>query len=265
MISLLRASRALALVGTMVVAAALPTATPAVASCLLPLQVPPPGSDDTVVVVGTVVGIEGARTELEVVDWFMGAGPRSTVTVVGGRDPEVISSADWTPAIGDDYVVVATAGTDGILHTDLCQQRIVTSELLDILHQTYGDPRSALAGLVELANATDDLVTITISDASGTLVRATSGSPGDGASVPPRELVVMNQTPTSLRLTWAGGPCHAADSLTIDETGRRFVLEQPGCAGDSIVHDRVLILEFSEPIEAADVQGSLHESVDIPD
>ena len=117
---------------------------------------------------------------------------------------------------------------------------------------------------VELVHATANTVTVDVQDASAGLVRASSGTPGDGASVEPYKLLVSNDNPTTLRLTWVGGPCDSANTLTIDATGRQFLLVQPECSGDSIVNDRILILEFSRPIAAADVQAFLQDGLDTP-
>ncbi len=117
---------------------------------------------------------------------------------------------------------------------------------------------------VVLSQATGNDVTIDIDDASGTLVDATSGTPGDGASVEPYQLVVTNDDLSTLRLTWVGGPCDAIDALSIDPAGTSFLLVQPECPGDAVAYDRILILEFSRPIAAADVQASLQDGLDTP-
>ncbi len=115
---------------------------------------------------------------------------------------------------------------------------------------------------VALANATGNDVAIEIVDESGTLRSATSGTPGDGASVKPYTVTVGNDDPTTLRLTWVGGPCDAQDLLAIDATGRRFLLVQPECPGDAVVFDRVLVLGFAEPIDADDVEAILQDGLD---
>ena len=115
---------------------------------------------------------------------------------------------------------------------------------------------------VVLAQATNKAVTIDITDQSRTLLAAMSGTPGDGASVEPFKLIVANDNPTTLRLTWVGGPCDSATSLSIDQTRRQFLLVQPECSGDSIVTDRVLVLTFSQPITAADIQPFLQDGLD---
>jgi membrane protease YdiL (CAAX protease family) len=115
---------------------------------------------------------------------------------------------------------------------------------------------------VVLAQATGKDVTIDVTDASGSLLTATSGTPGDGASVEPYKLVVSNDNPTTLRLTWVGGPCDSANTLSIDSTRHQFLLVQPECAGDSIATDRILVLTFDQPISATDIEAFLQDGLD---
>jgi hypothetical protein len=122
--------------------------------------------------------------------------------------------------------------------------------------------RPAAAIHVTLSQATNNDVTIDIADASGTLLTATSGTPADGASVEPYKLIVSNDNPTTLRLTWVGGPCDSANTLSINSTGRQFLLVQPECAGDSIVTDRILVLTFSKPVDAAGIEAFLQDGLD---
>jgi len=115
---------------------------------------------------------------------------------------------------------------------------------------------------VVLDVATSNAVTIDVADPSSTLVRAASGTPGDGASVEAYSVAVTNVSPTTLRLTWVGGPCDSANRLLIDEAHHRFVVVQPECQGDAIATDRVLELEFAMPIKASDVEASLQDGLD---
>jgi len=115
---------------------------------------------------------------------------------------------------------------------------------------------------VVLSNATADAVTIDVTDGSATLVGATSGTPGDGATVDAYKLSVANVSETRLRLTWVGGPCDSANTLAIDAARHQFLLVQPECGGDAIATDRILELTFSSPIGATDVQGFLQDGLD---
>ncbi len=115
---------------------------------------------------------------------------------------------------------------------------------------------------VELAQMTASDIAIDVTDESGSLVSASSGTPGDGASVPPNTLLVTNDDPSTLRLTWVGGPCDGTDELGVDPSRTLFLLFQPPCLGDSLVSDRVLILKFSRPISAAGVIATLQDGRD---
>jgi len=115
---------------------------------------------------------------------------------------------------------------------------------------------------VVLTVATANAVTIDVTDESKTLTKATSGAPGDGASVEAFKLIVTNRTPTSLRLTWLGGPCDATNTLSIDAARRRLLLVQKECPGDAIATDRILDLEFATPVNAADIEAFLQDGLD---
>ncbi len=115
---------------------------------------------------------------------------------------------------------------------------------------------------VALETATGNVVTIDVSDASATVLETRSGKPGDGASVEPYVVRVTNDDPTTLRLVWVGGPCDAHDSLAIDATARQFMLVQPECSGDAVAFDRILLLRFSAPIDAGQVQAILQDGTD---
>jgi hypothetical protein len=115
---------------------------------------------------------------------------------------------------------------------------------------------------VALNVATSNDVTIDVTDASSSLVGATSGTPGDGASVEAYTLAVANVTPTTLRLTWVGGPCDSANQLLIDAARQRLVVVQPECPGDAIATDRVLDLEFATPVKASELETFLQDGLD---
>ena len=118
------------------------------------------------------------------------------------------------------------------------------------------------AAHVALTVATDNAVTIDVTDASSSLVGAASGTPGDGASVEAYTLNVTNASPTTLRLTWVGGPCDSANQLSIDADRNRLVLIQPECPGDAIATDRILDLEFATPIKASDIEPFIQDGID---
>jgi hypothetical protein len=121
---------------------------------------------------------------------------------------------------------------------------------------------------VNLDNATHDDVRVDIVDGTGILVGAESGTPGDGASVEPYTLKVENVDAKTLKLTWVDYPIDNALALSIDTNGDgyRFVLVQPEPTGetDAIAFDRELILTFSEPISASQVEAFLQDGIDTP-
>ena len=115
---------------------------------------------------------------------------------------------------------------------------------------------------VALTVATDHAVTVDVTDASSSLIGAASGTPGDGASVAAFTLTATNASPTTVRLTWVGGPCDSANFLSIDVDRHRLVLVQPECPGDAIATDRILDLEFATPIKASDLETFLQDGLD---
>ncbi len=136
-----RTTRIASLTAALAIVAGSFATVPVLASCI-PLQqlLPDPATPATVVFVGTVLAVQGADTQLQVDDWYLGASSEATVVVTGGRDPAAITSADWTPIIGERYVVVATRSADGSLTTDLCQQAPLDPGLTVALDARYGAP-----------------------------------------------------------------------------------------------------------------------------
>jgi len=125
-------------------------------------------------------------------------------------------------------------------------------------------PGDGSAFHVKLVHAMQNEVTVDVVDESGTLVEASSGTPGDGASVEPYTVAVSNDDASTVRLTWVGGPCDSANTLMIDATARQFLLVQSECSGDAIASDRILVLRFSAPVDAGAVQASLQDGLDTP-
>jgi len=95
--------------------------------------------------------------------------------------------------------------------------------------------------------------TIDITDRSGHLVGAASGTPGDGASVPDGIVAVsgIETDPETLVLTWSGTPCDTTHQLTIEPDGMTMSIERPACQGDAIAVDHVLQLTFDHPVDPA--------------
>lgn len=117
---------------------------------------------------------------------------------------------------------------------------------------------------VNLETVDDSAVRVDIVDISGILESAKSGSPAEGASA--EGLVVMNIDARTLRLTWVDFPIDNIDQLYIEwfDGHLKFVLVQPEPRGatDAIGYDRELVLTFSEPVSAADVETLLTTGLD---
>jgi hypothetical protein len=99
--------------------------------------------------------------------------------------------------------------------------------------------------------------TVEVLDESGLLATATSGNPTgeNGQSFPFESVEVSQLDPTTLQLGWAGFPCATDHTLVIDETATTMTLTRPDCEGetDSSGVDRIVVLEFIEPVDATDV------------
>ena len=119
---------------------------------------------------------------------------------------------------------------------------------------------------VDLENATGADVHVDIADTTGLLMDARSGTPGDGMSV--ETLVAENIDAKTLKLTWVDFSIDNALALYIDEHegAIRFLLVQPEPTGptDAMGFDRELILTFSEPISADQVETLLVDGLDTP-
>ena len=135
-------------------------------------------------------------------------------------------------------------------------------------HATDPAPRTAAPSgsrpplVVALDQAPGNHVSIEITDASGSLVDAGSGIPGDGASVEPYTVDASNVDETTVRLVWTDGPCDSLSTLTIDASATRLLLVQPECPGDAISFDRVLDLWFSRAVDASRLEISLQDGTD---
>ena len=107
----------------------------------------------------------------------------------------------------------------------------------------------------DLETTAGQSATVDVVDLSGLVVTGRSGPAIEGATVD--GIVVTNEKPDTLLITWAGSPCDTVHRLTVDGTATQIVLERPGCGGDSIARDLSLILQLSRSIVASDVQASI--------
>jgi hypothetical protein len=100
-------------------------------------------------------------------------------------------------------------------------------------------------------------ISVVIDDQVGTLVGASSGEPGDGMSVRWFDAIVENLDAQTIEVTWVGLPVDEELSLLISEYegGYRlhFGQSNPPLDSDAVGFDRVLVLEFDEPVSPNDV------------
>jgi hypothetical protein len=131
------------------------------------------------------------------------------------------------------------------------------------------DPPQDGVTKVDLDIATDHDVAVIIRDETGKLIDARSGRASDGMSVRWYVLKVENVDESTLRLTWVGFGADDDVDLYVGSNGGnlRLRMVQPGPPpqSDAVGFDRVLILRFDEPVDAADVQASIQDSLDTGD
>jgi len=117
---------------------------------------------------------------------------------------------------------------------------------------------------VPLTIATPHTVTARVVDWTGVVNGATSGTPGDGASVPFDEIRIANAGDSALDVTWAGGPCDQIVSVVLDANPSRLTVVQEPCTGDAIAFDRIVHLELARPVDATTIEGVLQLGGDTP-
>jgi hypothetical protein len=122
---------------------------------------------------------------------------------------------------------------------------------------------------VELDIATDDDVVVTVEDEQAQVVDARTGHAGDGMSVRWFNMKIENVDELMLRVTWVG---FAADEQPVLKIGERdghpeltLIQAGPPPNSDALGFDRVLILEFNSPVNAADVLYSIQGGLDTDD
>jgi hypothetical protein len=130
------------------------------------------------------------------------------------------------------------------------------------------DGSDAMPIRVDIETMAGGDVYVDIVDSTGLLVGAKSGTPAEGQSVGQYTLEVENLDATTLKLSWVDYPIENALTLYVDEhdDGIRLLLIQPAPTGptDAIALDRELILSFSRPISADQVESFLQEGLDTP-
>lgn len=135
--------------------------------------------------------------------------------------------------------------------------------------QEPSDPPADGKTTVALENLTDNDVSVEIDDQTGSIVKAESGTPGDGMSVRWFDVKVENVDADTLRIVWVGLPrdeiVKLGASYVDGKLRLRFVQDGPPANSDATGYDRILELSFDAPIRAEDVLTSVQESLDTQD
>lgn len=128
------------------------------------------------------------------------------------------------------------------------------------------DPEAPIVVDLETADGHD--VTVEIVDELGWIVGAETGHPGDGMSVEPYTLQVENVDEDTLRLTWVDFALDRELKLHLiqgqDELFLVLIQPEAPDATDAMGFDRVLLVDFDEPISADDLAPFLQEGFDTP-
>jgi hypothetical protein len=188
----------------------------------------------------------------------------TTAVAVGGRNGATPSSSDGppsTPAASASAPASIGPSTRPVV-TPAPTTRPTTEPTASPTHANA--EADAMPIKVDLRTTDGHAVYVDVADQTGLLESAVSGTPGDGASA--EGLAVENVDARTLHLTWVDFPIDNADALYIEwfDGHLRLLLVQPEPRGDTdaIGFDRELILTFSEPISAADVEAHLTTGLD---
>ena len=109
---------------------------------------------------------------------------------------------------------------------------------------------------VGLQTGTSAAMVVEVTDASGLLVDARTGTPADGGSVPGGTVSATNIDERTVLLTWTDAVCDIVYDLRI-ETTISMTLTSPPCEGDTLALDRRLLLQFVVPVDASVVDVQL--------
>lgn len=106
---------------------------------------------------------------------------------------------------------------------------------------------------VGLQTGTAAAMVVDVTDASGLLVDARTGTPAEGGSVPGGTVTATNVDERTVLLTWTDSVCDIEYALQV-ETTTSMTLTAPPCVGDTVAQDRRLLLQFAVPVDASVVE-----------
>jgi hypothetical protein len=101
-------------------------------------------------------------------------------------------------------------------------------------------------------------VRLAISDPDGLVATASSGQAADGMSAAWGEAIVRSVGPRTIEVVWTGFPRDEVVALVVEPVADGVLLgfgqQPPPAVNDLMGADRIVILTFAEPVDAADVQ-----------
>jgi hypothetical protein len=120
--------------------------------------------------------------------------------------------------------------------------------------------------VVDLETADGHDVSVDLGEIVHLLDGAESGHPGEGMSVEPYTLQIENLDERTLKLTWVDFGIDNELTLYRFQDGKVLVMVQPEPSGDvdAMGFDRELILTFTEPVSAGDIEGFVQGGLDTP-
>jgi hypothetical protein len=122
------------------------------------------------------------------------------------------------------------------------------------------DSPHPFTSVVPLRVAAGDSLELTVVDFGGDVIDATSGTPGDGGSVPAGSVdIQVEASGKVLVVTWTGSPCQTSASMSVDRATASIVIVAEHCDGDAIPADRVVRLTFASPVDASLWHGTVSE------
>jgi hypothetical protein len=107
-------------------------------------------------------------------------------------------------------------------------------------------------------------VVVVIDDQTGWITSARSGKAGDGMSVRWFDIAVRNLDESTIEVTWVGLPLDDEVGVFLggesDGVTLHFTQKAPPIDSDAVAFDRVLVLSFDHPVDAATVRATFTAS-----
>jgi hypothetical protein len=174
------------------------------------------------------------------------------IGVAGARPTPVAPSAPVATPVGPDLTPVPALPS--VLPTGVPQASEAPSPLVPATPQADGVD----GAIIPLDVFLEHDVRLAISDPDGLLATASSGQAADGMSAAWGEAIVRSLGPRTIEVVWTGFPRDEVVALVVDPQADGVLLgfgqRPPPAVNDLMGADRIVVLTFAEPVDAADVQ-----------